>query len=413
MIERNDDNRVEIPEGFSNSIIPDISSMRLIGRGGTSLVYRGRIDSWGRNCIVKEYYPQEGSNIIVDGVKYKRLEDGKLIVDGPEDCVKEEIIRREKRVGYENRILKELQQYDSNHLMGILKAEETQKEENNTNKSTLYTVMEIKAGNTMAEYVECADSLDFDEVIKLTKMLVSIIESVLTKNGYCHGDLKPDNIWIGNDASASDKEALVMYIIDFGSCFSYTKYQQMENVEDAIKEFMDTDSLGFSSDGYRSNAIKKLVMTKRFISANSRGGRIFPSAKGKFTEMMSGIDETSDLYSVIKMFYFMLSGVKYERNQECEQLQRYSDSPGVLNKVAEIMKKNENGEYKTDEDKTAIDKFKTDIDILDAIYHKKVIPEIWMYSVEKEVKELEKQGNENKFDEALLCSVKNLRGTQE
>lgn len=400
---KTEDERISLDQYPESHVLkqidPSFSSYQCIGRGGTSIVYLAWNEKDGKNYIVKEYYPRIPKNLI-GNLQYSRKNNGELLINCDNETKKQqEINRQEQRMQYELNVLKDIfsdetQFKNSNHVLPAASPYQLKRI-----GDTLYAITEFRAGNTLAGIVmdQKASSIKerFEDSIKITRQLLSLVEPLFSKRGWLHGDLKPENIWIGRDYGATDDLADNIYIIDYGSSFNYEKYREkIENanndlakMKEIAEEIKANESIGFSSVNYCSKALEELAEAKLQYQCVNYNINL-----RNLIEKMCKIDQASDLYSIVKIFYYMVTGGKWYNNNVDVLEESYEVS--VVQKIKAIMQRNENGGYTTYED------VKYDLDILEAIYEKRAVPEVLIGAIINN-DELKLKS----FNERLLCSL--------
>lgn len=150
-----------------------------IGRGGSGFTYRARDVALQRDVAIKEFFPPGSAR---DGVRVRSsdIEYSKSRADFLEEA------RNLARFAHPNIV----------HVFGVW-------EEN----GTAYLVMELLRGTSLRELVETRGALPQDEALNLLAPVCDAVETV-HRAGLLHGDIKPDNVVMGDDGR--------VVLLDFG-----------------------------------------------------------------------------------------------------------------------------------------------------------------------------------------------------
>ena len=396
-----DDERIQNKNLFRE--FENMDMFRMVGAGGSSLVYLARVNGQ-YGCVIKEYYP---AGETLSGASYIRdMKSGKISLEGSEQQQQLEKVQQEKQVQYECDMINQLYGTtddpgkNNNHILHF-----QNKNEFYRIGDTVYVVLQTTNGCTLYDKVQQLGHFPVEEAIDTVLKLVAIIKAMLTDKACLHGDIKPENIWMGSDDASSDTE--VLYLIDFGSSFFYNMdLQEVSKSEETILKRADeiaaNPGIACSSKNYCSFPLYAVYRAKERYLRN----RNMTNAK-KLLRQISQINGSSDLFSIMKTFYFMIAGEDYNVDTPldddalaqviaCQKEVNWSLKRGIAKRINQIMRKNDRMEYSS-----ALE-VRRDLQIVKAMCRRQTIPEVWIESVVNgPVKEIPD------FDPLLMCSVKN------
>lgn len=393
-----DNERVTIVGTFAE--LGEIDNITLVGAGGTSLVYCARMGTdTKRYCILKEYWPKERSKY--DAEYMRDFDTGEIVLVGDEKRKVRERSLQDVRKNYEKSVTEKLYSdpeklgSNSNHVFYMSGCFDI--------GDTYYYVIETTKGQTLYEKVLNAPKrkLDIASALKRAKIMIELVRFMFYDRGYCHGDLKPENIWCGNDSDNNDVGEN-LYIMDFGSAFSWKKYKERKyaNEQDYLdfaEEIVSNPGIGWSSENYKSVLVANLYGAKMEYKLQLLESARLQSAKN-LLEQMKKIDVSVDLYAVVKIFYFMIVGSDYDMDNPMgdELLSEIVGCEiGVAKEINRIMLKNANERY------CDVDELYRELQCLEALYNKEASPFVWMQNVINDA-----EFDLHDFDINLLCDVK-------
>lgn len=349
--------------------------LALISRGGSCLAYRGVRSRNGRNfaCIVKEYFPKEA------------YEDGIYIRDNVGDDIKilPEYREKELRIQEEN-VERELamnqnvyfnpgEDQSNNPYAFQLERLCTKKGD------TSYLIIDTDEGETLYSTME--KSLCPDDCLKYIYQLLVIVRH-LSKKGYIHGDIKPENIYVrGQGANQS------LCLLDFGSVVPLREYQKdlsqlsVKEIFAAADQIILNTTLGSTTREYGSMGLLAIRNHKRLYKSADPS---FERAQA-LIEAVNQLSVKDDLYSVVKITEELFE--KADMDQE----QRES----IKDTLADIRLKNQNTGY------LSVEELRGDIEILETILHNGAHPAV----LTKNMAESGIFDLPDDFDEELLCEV--------
>lgn len=349
--------------------------LALISRGGSCLAYRGVRSRNGRNvaCIVKEFFPKEAYE---DGI-YIRDNVGDDIKILPEYREKELQIQKEnveRELAMNQNIYFNPGEDQSNNPYAF------QLERLCTKKGdTSYLIIDTDEGETLYSTME--KSLCPDDCLKYIYQLLVIVRH-LSKKGYIHGDIKPENIYVrGQGANQS------LCLLDFGSVVPLREYQKdlsqlsVKEIFAAADQIILNTTLGSTTREYGSMGLLAIRNHKRLYKSADPS---FERAQA-LIEAVNQLSVKDDLYSVVKITEELFE--KADMDQE----QRES----IKDTLADIRLKNQNTGY------LSVEELRGDIEILETILHNGAHPAV----LTKNMAESGIFDLPDDFDEELLCEV--------
>lgn len=378
--------------------ITKVDVIAVVGRGGTSLCYkgikRGRGMEGDKAVIIKEYYPVE----LPEGSKfsYRRGEDGKLKIEVLEEylvkleerkqIIEEELIKRDNNVKRECvtaqklffDVVKSENSADMDQVSILKKGDEN---------STTYVIIDTQEGCTLRNLLnrraEGTFYFGIKGAIKYIRELLFVLEKLMFEKDYVHGDLKPENIYISghmDDVSSAEDREVNIKILDFGSVFCKAEYSYddihqddsnyQEKIEKAAADIMANEGLGYASSGYKSPQITRRINARSNYYANPNN---FVNAQ-ELVRSTKNVDESADCFSIMQIFIELIIGriypsdgsiTKYDLKQLLRKNEKESNIKYLKSTVAfleKMCRKMVNEHYKTPKE------IRKDIAILEEIY---------------------------------------------
>lgn len=329
------DNRIPAVSGKENEqgfIISDkdglmeVELIHVIGAGGSCIAYKAtkmnRLANAGipTACIVKEYYPISRDEYISQ-IRYERTTAGEEIKLVGEASLTEsrfemlrdyELEKQASNVDREIRISRELN-YDElniNNSPYLYKTDDIAIKRSDSS----YIIIDTGEGCTLRKHLDnlVRNEDSIKEAIKIIDQILIAADSLLMSRPdgkkYCHGDIKPENIFLEGFELAGG-EVIRPKILDFGSVFRYDEYQcnidDMNNDEiiRAANRIANNEGIGCSSNGYRSNLIGKLARAKdKYIQHQH-----IDYARDLITSI-NKVNASADYYSLMQIFMELMIG---------------------------------------------------------------------------------------------------------
>ena len=177
------DNRIplddeQIPNGTRFLKMKNIGMLKLVGAGGSSLVYLAQMD--GRyGCVIKEYYP--AGDTLSGAVYIRDMKSGKLYLKGSEEQKNQEKIQQEKHVQYECNMISQLYGTtdspgaNNNHILHF-----QMKNGFYRIGDTVYIVLQTTKGCTLYEKVEQMGKLSVERTIDIILKLIHFLLATQT-----------------------------------------------------------------------------------------------------------------------------------------------------------------------------------------------------------------------------------------
>lgn len=273
--------------------------MECIGQGGSSLIYEAKSveeEACSQTYLIKELYPYIKWNSLVRDERTRKIY-------GVDEIGKDALSIYRERMRYEAQMAEFISVKIDNyveppiHNAGIFIDRQSENS---------YMVYRKKSGMVLQQFIQSKQFLELsckDRLIKyILPLLFQLCESLgmLHQNGYCHGDISPDNLFIDNRGGGIKEINPSLFLIDFNSCFP---------LENQKEEWIYSYKEGFSADELRNYSGKKL-------------------------------DKSVDTYSVIAVFFYMLQG-KAPKScflMKLWEMERELSQP-VLNQIEKICKR--------------------------------------------------------------------------
>lgn len=145
-----------------------------------------------------------------------------------------------------------------------------------------YFVMEYIEGITLKKHILGKGALDVDEIIFLSRQILSALEAVHEK-GIVHSDIKPQNVVLLPDGH--------VYLMDFG----ISKMQNLEAPSEKGSNMLDSVFSDAPTSDEENESSEFAVGTVHYVSPEQAEGR--------------PVDHQSDLYSFGVMLYEMTTGI--------------------------------------------------------------------------------------------------------
>lgn len=337
---------LNIDKGSINSI----KFIEVIGRGGSCLVYKARIQQGNneRYVVIKEYYPDE-ENILFP-VTYHREHAGMplKILAKYEDDKKKELVCQHANIDreiYTNQRLYKVEDTQNNNPY-IFHAWEAQLGEDYSDSS--YIVIDTEEGETLKHAIR--NKPQYRYTINESMIIISKILEVLdymNEKGCVHGDVSLENIYLSGHGDNTQVK-----LLDFGSGFFLTDYradiQDMDSVRAVADKIMMNSSLGSSHDEIRSSCAVDLERAKDQYRINNSER----NAK-ELVEVINKWGIGVDLYAVVIVFFRMITGKRYTGVPSIGELGRLLNKPYnsiLIKTLHHILTKNDDDKYAVVED---------------------------------------------------------------
>ncbi|GEM_PF-1421547 len=228
--------------------------LKIAGVGGSSIVYKARLNGCSDYCMIKEFYPYD----LTEG----RETDGTVrFLEGKTDAVQ----NRKSRAMRESEIAMRLRYTEENNDPWILQYEKPIEKNN-----TLYTIITTEKGEMLSERISEGYYVDKDFTI-LCDCILAILDALeaIHDKGYLHLDISPDNIHCS--------KLNIMRMIDYNSAYSSSN---------PFSEFFPSFKRSYSDP-----ELKKIPNAKSFC-----------------------LNPATDLFSVAAIFFTILKGRPLEEN---------------------------------------------------------------------------------------------------
>lgn len=399
----------------ANGLI-EVALIEVIGAGGSCLAYKAkkktRISNTGipSACIVKEYYPISRDDY-ASQIKYERKFVGEEIqIVGEEELAvnrfvklrKYELEKQANNVAREIKISRELSydDVDVNNSPYIYEVDDLILNKGDSS----YIIIDTGEGCTLRNYLDLVDrsanNIKTDLEI-IGQVLIAAERLLFSRNNgkkYCHGDLKPENIYL-EGFDIEKRNVIRPKILDFGSVFLYDEYQcnidkmSDEDIINAANYVANNEGIGCSSNGYRSAKIGKLARAKdKYIRQQH-----IEYAKD-LIGAVNNIDISVDLYSIMQIFMELMVGKPWPTSGRIsrEDISGYGYSEDIVDFIETAGKKIQKNKY------TTIAEVRSDINELTSLVNNEANPKVLLRQLKKEyswVKDVE-------IDEKIFGNIK-------
>lgn len=248
--------------------------IRCVGKGGSSLIYEAKAvnpnnEEYVKTYLVKELYPYTKKNLFLrdkdTGRIYAINETAKQMLEQYKERMKTEaeraaLISENVDAYVEPPVQKE----------GVFIDQKSQ---------NVYIIYYKKTGMTLLEFLDSNEfiNLSYQERCKvfILPFLFQLYEAlkVLHSNGYCHGDIAPDNLFINNKGQI-EGVSKDLFLIDFNSCFLIENqpkdwiYSYKEGFSPVELCSYEGRKLGTSVDTYSFIAVFFYMLTKKIPGSN-------------------------------------------------------------------------------------------------------------------------------------------------
>ena len=269
---------------------------KVIGYGGFSIVYIGYDLVNKKKVAIKEYFPKKYCSRIIKKNDVYIFEKNKELYN-----------KGLKRFYYEADILNK-----HSNLLGIVTFYDFLK----LNK-TLYIVMEYIDGITLEEYIIESGGILKEEIsISIILKLISTIE-VIHSNGFIHGDISPENIFITTDGEIK--------LIDFATIININMNNGKEFIiiKDGYapeEKYRKNSKIGIYSDVYSISAtLYRMVVGEVLICVFDRTHGMVLNFKG--SELSKSLKRTLNI------------GLELKKEDRFENIEKFRASLIGKNKI--------------------------------------------------------------------------------
>lgn len=379
----------------SNDGTIEVDLIEVIGRGGSCIAYKAEKRVAGaspRAVVVKEYYPQEQD--ILHGVSYIRKAAGEdihlEIKNGYSDVASKEQITKEKKRQKDN-VEREINlthqlYYDPQNVQNNAYAFNADFISERGDSS--YIVIDTTEGCTLRKLLrEFNGRIGIEKAIEYTKELLMVADNVLfnPQKTFCHGDIKPENIYLAGmdpDEDTALEKAPRIVLLDFGSVFrpeDYKMYDKdMDSIIRAADKILYNEGIGCSSVGYRSELIQEVFIQKQEYASSEKD----PKYATALVDTINRINNSVDLYSIIQCFFECAIGKVYPEDVPLttRKIKRICDMDNaVAEQMIKIGEKNRLGEYMSTKE------IITDLEVLSSLLRKDAHPKVLLDEITKEL----------------------------
>lgn len=248
--------------------------IRCIGRGGSSLIYEAKAinsedEEYVRTYLVKELYPYTKKNLF-----FRDQDTGKIYAI--DETAKQMLERYKERMKTEAERAALISENIDAYVQPPIQNEGIFIDQKSQN---VYIIYDKKTGMTLLEFLESNEfiNLSYQERCKkfILPFLFQLYEAlkILHINGYCHGDIAPDNLFINNKGQI-EGVSKDLFLIDFNSCFLIENqpkdwiYSYKEGFSPVELCNYEGRKLGPSVDTYSFIAVFFYMLTKKIPGGN-------------------------------------------------------------------------------------------------------------------------------------------------
>ena len=219
----------------------------------------------------------------------------------------------------------------------------------------------------------------------MIKKLLEILSS-LSKRGYIHGDIKPQNIWLSGQG-----EAMSQKLLDMGSafkrqeydCHDFESWSEAEIIQKA-DYIIKNRGIGCSTKGYCSISMNQFFDAKAAYYGASELAAINPinfnirnqyKAAVRLLETMNALDVSADLHSVVETLFYCVAGRNYKGENEEELEELLHESSTVCKYFANILRMNQRAGY------VSVEALRDDLKKLECMLTREAEPEVLLEAI--------------------------------
>ena len=356
-----------------------VTLLSVIGKGGTAIAYKAirRRNGSTVTCIVKEYFPEQKEK----SGRYKREKTGGRITIAEryreaELQLQRENVRRELQTNQEIYFSEEdIRKMEFNNSPYVYSAEYLC-----SLGDSSYIALESSEGETLCALLK-RRKLSGDEAVRFIRQLLVIVEH-LSRKGFVHCDIKPENLWI---RGKGDNQS--MCLLDFGSAFRLSDYQadlsamNGREVMEAADRIMRNEGIGSNTRGYCSVNITRLESNKMIYDTTDHS----PERARMLMDSMNAIGAADDLFSGVKVAGRLLKQAELTEEERDSIRRIWSDAE----------EKNANMGFRS------VPELEKEIEIIDTILHRGAHPAV----LERALKKKHQMPEPDEFSRDLLCDI--------
>lgn len=356
-----------------------VTLLSVIGKGGMAIAYKAirRRNGSTVTCIVKEYFPEQKEK----SGRYKREKTGGRITIAEryreaELQLQRENVRRELQTNQEIYFSEEdIRKMEFNNSPYVYSAEYLC-----SLGDSSYIALESSEGETLCALLK-RRKLSGDEAVRFIRQLLVIVEH-LSRKGFVHCDIKPENLWI---RGKGDNQS--MCLLDFGSAFRLSDYQadlsamNGREVMEAADRIMRNEGIGSNTRGYCSVNITRLESNKMIYDTTDHS----PERARMLMDSMNAIGAADDLFSVVKVAGRLLKQAELTEEERDSIRRIWSDAE----------EKNANMGFRS------VPELEKEIEIIDTILHRGAHPAV----LERALKKKNQMPEPDEFSRDLLCDI--------
>ncbi len=356
-----------------------VTLLSVIGKGGMAIAYKAirRRNGSTVTCIVKEYFPEQKEK----SGRYKREKTGGRITIAEryreaELQLQRENVRRELQTNQEIYFSEEdIRKMEFNNSPYVYSAEYLC-----SLGDSSYIALESSEGETLCALLK-RRKLSGDEAVRFIRQLLVIVEH-LSRKGFVHCDIKPENLWI---RGKGDNQS--MCLLDFGSAFRLSDYQadlsamNGREVMEAADRIMRNEGIGSNTRGYCSVNITRLESNKMIYDTTDHS----PERARMLMDSMNAIGAADDLFSVVKVAGRLLKQAELTEEERDSIRRIWSDAE----------EKNANMGFRS------VPELEKEIEIIDTILHRGAHPAV----LERALKKKHQMPEPDEFSRDLLCDI--------